>query len=80
MSHSSYMYNYLYQKPQVGIVSGIGTGMLMKIQTLLTDDYVLKLVSGLGTFVGCAIAVLALIIQVIKVYDIIKIRIKIKKP
>ena len=75
----SHMYNYLQQKPQVGMISGIVTGVILKVQNFLTDDYYLKVVSGLGAYASCAIALIALTIQALKLWDFISSRIKIKK-
>lgn len=78
MSHITTMYNYLQQKPAVGMISGMVTGVILKVQNFLTDDFYLKVVSGIGAYASCLIAIVALIIQFIKFWDIVKIRIKIK--
>ncbi|MHB8209073.1 hypothetical protein [Mucilaginibacter sp.] len=63
---------HLQQKPQIGIISGIGSGIIMKIQYLLTDDFTLKVVSGLATWAGCIVAFLTLIGWSIKISQQIK--------
>jgi hypothetical protein len=74
------MYNYLHQKPQIGMISGVISGIILKLQNFITDDNYLKIASNLGAYASCAIAFVALVIQVIKLYDTIRVRIKIKKP
>lgn len=68
------MYTYLQQKPQIGIASGIGAGLILRIQHLLTDDYVLKLVSGVATWAGCIVAVLSVLAWLIKIVHSLKIK------
>jgi hypothetical protein len=73
------MYNYLQDKPLVGVVSGLGSGIVLKVQTMLTDEHILKVVSGLAAWAGMIVAFLTGVVWAIKLYDTIKVRIKIKK-
>ena len=66
------MFNYLQQKPQVGIASGLGSGLIFKIQYLLTDDFVLKIVSGLATWAGFLVGFLTVVAWLIKIYQRLK--------
>jgi hypothetical protein len=75
----SALYNSLYEKPQIGMISGFASGILATIQSILTDDAMVKMASNLGSFCGAAIACITVIIQLIKFYDVIKIRITTKK-
>lgn len=54
------MITYLQQKPHIGIISGLGSGLLVRVQYLLTDDHILKMVSGMATWAGCGVAILTL--------------------
>ncbi|QTE38496.1 hypothetical protein J3L18_05310 [Mucilaginibacter gossypii] len=58
-----HMYNYLQEKPLVGIISGFAT-LGLRVQTLFTDDHILKIVSGVGTWAGATLAVFTLGIRI----------------
>lgn len=66
-------YCHLRQNPKTGIISGFSSAGFIKLQHLLTDDMILKIVAGLGTWCSTALAFLTLIIWSIKQYNRIKI-------
>jgi hypothetical protein len=70
---------YLQKKPIVGFVCGMCSGLILRIQNLLTDEATLKMVAGVASWSAALISVLTVIVWVIKVYDIIKPRLKLKK-
>lgn len=76
MSALKMIYNYLHQKPIVGIVSGVASTAALKAQQLLTDDYYLKIVSGVGAYAGAAVACLTAVVWAIKAYNAIQSQLK----
>lgn len=69
------MFTYINNKPQTGVIAGIGSGLIYFIKTLLTDDLILKVVAGIGIWIGLVVALLTMVLKVI---EILKTRIKIK--
>ena len=76
MSLIKMTYNYLHQKPLVGIISGVASTAALKAQQLLTDEYYLKIVSGIGAYAGAAVACLTAIVWAVKAYNVIRSQIK----
>jgi hypothetical protein len=70
---------HLRQNPITGIISGFSSVGFIKVQHLLTDDQILKLVAGLGTWCSTALAILTLIVWAIKQYGRFKIAYQNKK-
>lgn len=70
------MYNTLYKHPVIGFVSGLASSICMEVNHWLTDELLLKTVSGIGVWAGAVVAVLSAVIYGIKLYDIIKRRLK----
>lgn len=73
MNYFENVYCHLRQNPKTGIISGFSSGVFIKVQHLLTDDLILKVVAGVGTWCSTALAILTLIIWAIKQYSRIKI-------
>jgi hypothetical protein len=50
------MIDTLNNKPVIGVVSGIGSGIMYYIKVALTDDVVLKAVASAGVYIGIIVA------------------------
>lgn len=61
------MTTLLNNKPVIGAVSGMGSGFLYSVKTLLTDDGILKYVAGAGIYLGAAVAVLTLFLRALEI-------------
>ena len=70
------MYSYLKDNPQVGFLSGLWSGIVLFFREMFTNDHVLKIVSGVAIWAGCMVAVLTLVVWMIRVYDVLKSKIK----
>jgi len=58
--------NYLTDHPQVGMAGGFGSGMLLSIQSVVTDEHSLKIVAGLGVVFGMLVAAITLVLKFIE--------------
>lgn len=67
-------YLFLYRNPIIGFISGMASAVFMEIRSWLTDEMLLKAISGLGVWAGTGVAIVSLIIYVIKLYDNLKLR------
>lgn len=66
---------FLQQKPHtIGIISSLASSFLYWIQHLLTDEHILKMVAGLGTWAGTFVAILAGIAASKKYFQTLKIK------
>ena len=72
--------DYLNQKPTIGIFSGFGSGVILSVQSFITDEYILKLVAALGVWLGMLVAALTLVLKCVELGSKVwaKIRIKAK--
>ncbi|HEY4326402.1 MAG TPA: hypothetical protein VGN20_20630 [Mucilaginibacter sp.] len=62
------MINFLNQKPVVGMLGGMGSGILYVIKTLLTDDDILKWIAGAGIWFGLFVAILTVCLRVMEIW------------
>lgn len=61
--------NYLSKHPSVGTVSGVSSAFFLNIQGVITDESVLKVVAGIGVFLGAAVAFITLILKLIELFN-----------
>lgn len=50
------MTDTLNNKPIIGAISGLGSGILYGLKTLLTSDDILKWIAGAGIWLGLIVA------------------------
>lgn len=65
--------NLLSENPTIGMSAGFGTGILLTIQQLVTDENILKIVAGIGIFLGAFVAFLTVILKLIEVFQKLKV-------
>ena len=68
---------YLNHKPAIGVISGFSSGVLLSVQSFITDETVLKVVAALGVWLGAIVAGLTVILKIVD--GINKLYIKLKK-
>jgi uncharacterized membrane protein len=67
------MASHYLHKPTIGMVSGFGSGILLSIQQFVTDENILKIVAGVGIFLGAMVAFLTVILKLIEVFQKLKV-------
>lgn len=70
------MFDYLSDKPIIGMISGLGSAGMLMIQSSSADESVLSAVAALGVFGGTAVAILTGLLKMIELYDVITRRFK----
>lgn len=73
------MFSTLSHKPIIGVASGFGSGVLLSFQHLLTDEQILKVVGGVGVWMGAAVACLTVLLKIIELIEKYLSNRKIKK-
>ena len=63
------MLSTLTHKPLIGILSGLGSGVILNIQNFFTDETILKLVGAAGVWLGAFVAGLTFILKCIEYND-----------
>lgn len=63
----------LSDNPEIGISAGFGSGVVFSVQQLVTDENVLKIVAGIGIFLGALVAFLTVILKFIELLQKLKI-------
>lgn len=66
--------HHLNEKPAIGMASGFGSSFLLGVQKFLTDDTLLKMISGIGICLGVMIALITFMLKCIEFSE--KIRAK----
>lgn len=61
----AYIYNYLNYKPELGILSALGSYMIAAKTSMLTDES-LKLIGTVSTCAGCLVACLSALSMLVK--------------
>lgn len=65
--------NTLTENPTIGMSAGFGSGILLSIQQIVTDEYSLKIVAGVGIYLGVFVAFLTVLLKVIELVQKLKI-------
>jgi len=73
------MYNFLHTRPQVGLIAAVVTKGSFSLQSILTDELLLKEAAGIGVFMGAAVATVSFITGAIRLAGIIINRLNPKK-
>ncbi|MGN8055642.1 hypothetical protein ACTJKN_05165 [Pedobacter sp. 22163] len=63
------MFSTLTHKPVIGILSGLGSGVILSVQNFFTDETTLKLVGAFGVWAGAIVAILTVWLKVIEYFD-----------
>lgn len=58
-------FNYLNHKPAIGIAGGFSSGVILTVQSFLTDESLLKIVAAVGVWLGALVAFVTLLAKVI---------------
>lgn len=67
------MINYLSDHPQIGAICGFSSGGLMlTIQTFLTDENTLKIIAACGVWLGFMIAIMTALIKLFELFKIFR--------
>lgn len=67
------MINHLSEHPQIGVISGFSSGGLMlTIQTFLTDENTLKIIAACGVWLGFMIAIMTAFIKLFELFRILR--------
>ncbi len=58
-------FDYLNHKPVIGIAGGFSSGIILTVQSFLTDESLLKIVAAIGVWLGAFVALITLLAKVI---------------
>jgi hypothetical protein len=61
------MFDLLNNKPQIGVISGLGSWIMYILQEVFTNDAFLKIVAGFGIWLGLIVAVLSVWSKLIEI-------------
>ncbi|SDG68144.1 hypothetical protein SAMN05421827_109142 [Pedobacter terrae] len=68
---------FLTDRPSIGMAGGFGSGLLLSVQSFVTDEHALKIAASLGVVFGMLVAALTLILKCIELVE--KVHSKIKR-
>jgi len=63
------MFSTLTHRPVIGIVSGLGSGVLLTVQQIVIDEKILPVVGAIGVWAGTGVAVLTVILKFIELVE-----------
>lgn len=55
--------NFLCERPSIGMAGGFGSGFLLSIQSILSDENTLKMIAGLGAIFGTVVAGITVVLK-----------------
>lgn len=67
MKHFDVVYQYLNNRPHIGVIGGMSSGFFYFIKDVFFNDNILKLMSGVGVYLGVAVAFISLLAKVLEI-------------
>jgi hypothetical protein len=63
MNMLKFFFNYLNEKPIIGMAGGFSSGIILTVQGFLTDETILNVVAAVGVWMGAMMAFFTLMVK-----------------